>query len=172
MGFFSRLAGRVSASQKEDATVLVAPVSGEVVTLESTGDPAFSSRAMGDGVAIVPDSKTNALPVLAPVSGTVAALFPTGHAFAIMADDGATQAVVHIGIDTVKMAGEGFCARVSQGDRVAAGQPVVDVDLQKVELAGCEPTTFVTVCERAEGTSLREHAVGPVSAGDELLRIV
>ena len=83
MGFFSRLMGG-SDEQKTAASEfeILAPVSGELVHLENTNDPAFSSRAVGDGVAVVPQEGT----VCAPVSGTVAALFPTEHALGIMSE--------------------------------------------------------------------------------------
>lgn len=108
---------------------------------------------MGDGVAIVPTEGT----IVSPVSGTVGAIFPTGHAFAVATDDGATQVMVHIGIDTVQLGGTGFTAHVAQGERVSAGQPVVTIDIDKISAAGFDPTTFVVVCERAAGTSLREQ---------------
>ena len=97
MGFFSRLMG--GSDEQKTATSefeILAPVSGELVHLEKTNDPAFSSRAVGDGVAVVPHEGT----VCAPVSGTVAALFPTEHALGIMSDDSSAQVMLHIGIDT------------------------------------------------------------------------
>ncbi|MFR7796893.1 MAG: PTS glucose transporter subunit IIA [Collinsella sp.] len=120
MGFFSRLMGG-SDEQKTAASEfeILAPVSGELVHLENTNDPAFSSRAVGDGVAVVPQEGT----VCAPISGTVAALFPTEHALGIMSDDSSAQVMLHIGIDTVKLEGKGFHALVAQGDHVDAGQP-------------------------------------------------
>lgn len=169
MGLFSRFASKRSTANEPEvsapALAIVAPATGSVVTLESTPDPAFSGRAMGDGVAIVPSEGT----IVAPVSGTVGAIFPTGHAFAVAADDGTTQVMVHIGIDTVQLNGTGFTAHVAQGERVSAGQPVVTIDLEKIAEAGFDPTTFVVVCERAAGTSLREHETGSVAVGDELL---
>ena len=109
MGFFSRLMGG-SDEQKTAASEfeILAPVSGELVHLEKTNDPAFSSRAVGDGVAVVPQEGT----VCAPVSGTIAALFPTEHALGIMCDDSSAQVMLHIGIDTVKLEGKGFHALV------------------------------------------------------------
>lgn len=176
MGFFSRFASKHAANETAvepanesqvtgNELAILSPVSGTVVALESTSDPAFSGRAMGDGVAVVPSAGE----VVAPVSGTVGAIFPTGHAFAVATDDGRAQVMVHIGIETVRMEGEGFAAHVSQGDRVRAGQPVVSVDFEKVAAAGYDPTTFVVVCERVEGTSVRECPGGSVSAGDEVL---
>lgn len=129
MGFFSRLMG--GSDKQATATSefeILAPVSGELVNLEKTNDPAFSSRAVGDGVAVVPQEGT----VCAPVSGTVAALFPTEHALGIMSDDSSAQVMLHIGIDTVKLEGKGFHALVAQGDHVDAGQPLVEVDFDVV----------------------------------------
>ncbi|WP_418825508.1 PTS sugar transporter subunit IIA [Paratractidigestivibacter sp.] len=161
MGFFSRLmGGGHEQADKAPEFEILAPVSGELVPLEKTADPVFSGRAMGDGVAVDPDGET----VLAPVSGTVAALFPTGHAFAISSDNSSAQVMVHIGIDTVKLNGEGFQTFVAQGDHVDAGQPVVKIDLAAIRAAGFDPTVFVVVCERAEGSTLRERAAGPVAA--------
>ena len=144
MGFFSRLMGgsdkqTTAASEFE----ILAPVSGELVNLEKTNDPAFSSRAVGDGVAVVPQEGT----VCAPVSGTVAALFPTEHALGIMSDNSSAQVMLHIGIDTVKLEGKGFHALVAQGD----------------------PTVFVIVCERSENSTLREHASGPVAVKEPVV---
>ena len=133
MGFFSRLMG--GSDEQKTATSefeILAPVSGELVHLEKTNDPAFSSRAVGDGVAVVPQEGT----VCAPVSGTVAALFPTEHALGIMSDDSSAQVMLHIGIDTVKLEGKGFHALVAQGDHVDAGQPLVEVDFDAVRAAG------------------------------------
>ena len=175
MGFFSRLMGgsdkqTTAASEFE----ILAPVSGELVHLEITNDPAFSSRAVGDGVAVVPQEGT----VCAPVSGTVAALFPTEHALGIMSDDSSAQVMLHIGIDTVKLEGKGFHALVAQGDHVDAGQPLVEVDFDAVRAAvrqaervlPChDPTVFVIVCERSENSTLREHASGPVAVKEPVI---
>lgn len=169
MGLFSRLASKRSGSNDSQVRggelAILAPVAGRVVALESTNDPAFSGRAMGDGVAIVPTSGE----IVAPISGTVGAIFPTAHALAIAADDGSTQVMIHIGIDTVELGGAGFTAHVAQGERVSAGQPLVSVDLDEVAAAGFDATTFVVICERAADTSVREHGDGPVSAGEALL---
>lgn len=166
MGFFSRLMGgsdkqTTAASEFE----ILAPVSGELVNLEKTNDPAFSSRAVGDGVAVVPQEGT----VCAPVSGTVAALFPTEHALGIMSDNSSAQVMLHIGIDTVKLEGKGFHALVAQGDHVDAGQPLVEVDFDVVRAAGFDPTVFVIVCERSENSTLREHASGPVAVKEPVV---
>lgn len=160
MGLFSRFKDRNSKPE----TVIQAPITGELVALESTMDPAFSTRSMGDGVAIVPSDGT----VVAPVSGTVMALFPTGHALGIEMDDG-TQVMIHVGIDTVELNGAGFTAHIAQGDHVTAGQKVVSVDLASVRAAGYDPTTFTVVCAKPDGTSVREQTPSAVHAGDAVL---
>lgn len=179
MGFFSRLMG--GSDKQATATSefeILAPVSGELVNLENTNDPAFSSRAVGDGVAVVPQEayRTKCVSTLgasaqvdAPVSGTVAALFPTEHALGIMSDDSSAQVMLHIGIDTVKLEGKGFHALVAQGDHVDAGQPLVEVDFDAVRAAGFDPTVFVIVCERSENSTLREHASGPVAVKEPVV---
>ena len=108
MGFFSRLMGG-SDEQKTAASEfeILAPVSGELVHLENTNDPAFSSRAVGDGVAVVPQEGT----VCAPVSGTVAALFPTEHALGIMSDD----SLVNVNRDLEAAKAAAYALGVSEG---------------------------------------------------------
>lgn len=165
MGLFSRLMGKTTSAANDELAIL-APVSGELVPLEETHDPVFSGRKMGDGVAVVPTSGT----VCAPVTGSVSAIFPTAHALAIAPDDANdAQVMVHIGIDTVRMNGEGFTALVAQGDHVDAGQPLVEVDLDAVRASGYDPTVFVVVCERADGSTVRERAAGPACAKDPVL---
>ena len=119
MGFFSRLMG--GSDKQATATSefeILAPISGELVNLENTNDPAFSSRAVGDGVAVVPQEGT----VCAPVSGTVAALFPTEHALGIMSDDSSAQVMLHIGI--VCERSENSTLREHASGPVAVKEPV------------------------------------------------
>ncbi|QIK71534.1 PTS transporter subunit EIIC [Propioniciclava coleopterorum] len=103
------------------------PVDGQIITLEEVPDPVFSGRTMGDGFAVVPTDGT----FRAPVSGKLVLLAKTMHAYAIKADNGA-EILVHIGIDTVKLKGEGFTALQAQGERVEAGDPIIRVDLAAV----------------------------------------
>ncbi|CNE00532.1 N-acetylglucosamine-specific PTS transporter subunit IIBC [Yersinia nurmii] len=109
---------------KAPSLVLVAPVTGEVVALEQVPDEAFASKAVGDGVAIRPTDKT----VVSPASGTIVKIFNTDHAFCLETDTGA-EIVVHMGIDTVKLNGQGFARLVEEGAVVEAGQPILELDL-------------------------------------------
>ncbi|MDE7287475.1 MAG: glucose PTS transporter subunit IIA, partial [Lachnospiraceae bacterium] len=106
---------------------IVAPVSGEIIPMSKVNDPAFSGGSLGGGFAVKPVDGT----VCAPVAGTISMLFPTLHAFGITTEQG-QDVLVHIGVGTVELKGEGFKALAKEGDKVAAGTPVVDVDLQKV----------------------------------------
>lgn len=109
---------------KTASLVLVSPISGDVVALEQVPDEAFASKAVGDGVAIRPTDKT----VVSPANGTIVKIFNTDHAFCLETETGA-EIVVHIGIDTVKLNGQGFTRLVEEGATVVAGQPVLELDL-------------------------------------------
>ncbi|PHM31115.1 N-acetylglucosamine-specific PTS transporter subunit IIBC [Xenorhabdus innexi] len=113
-------------SQQTDQAVitLVAPVSGELVRLEDVPDEAFSSKLVGDGIAIKPTSDT----VFSPVSGTVVKIFDTNHALCIEADNG-VEVIIHMGIDTVSLKGKGFERLVEEGMKVKTGEPLLKLDL-------------------------------------------
>ncbi|WP_024547848.1 N-acetylglucosamine-specific PTS transporter subunit IIBC [Siccibacter turicensis] len=103
---------------------LVSPVSGEVVPLDQVPDEAFASKAVGDGVAVKPTGNR----VVAPAAGTIVKIFNTNHAFCLETENGA-EIVVHMGIDTVSLNGQGFSRLVEEGAEVVAGQPVLEMDL-------------------------------------------
>ncbi len=103
---------------------LVAPVSGKVVAIEDVPDEAFASKAVGDGLAILPSGST----VVSPLSGTVVKIFATHHAFCLESECGA-EVVVHMGLDTVALEGNGFRCLITEGDSVVAGQPILEMDL-------------------------------------------
>lgn len=106
---------------------LTLPVAGRICDLEKVPDPVFAQKMMGEGFAIDPDPASRAF--CAPVAGTIKMLPATGHAFMVEASDGSTV-LVHIGIDTVYLKGQGFTPLVAVGEQVEAGQPVIGVDLQ------------------------------------------
>ncbi len=147
-------------------TVVNAPVAGHVIALDETGDPVFASRALGEGVGIQPTDSE----VVAPVSGVLQTVAETGHAFGIKTDDG-VEVLVHVGIDTVKMNGEGFAVKVKADERVNAGDPLVSVDFAKVKDAGYSTTTLMTVLNTAALTSVTPKTGIDVKAGDEVIDI-
>ncbi|MGC3954733.1 MAG: PTS glucose transporter subunit IIA [Propionicimonas sp.] len=116
------------------------PLAGRVIPIEEVPDPTFAQGIMGPGIAIEPTGDL----VSAPADGTVAMVFKTGHAVALTLDDG-TELLIHIGLDTVAMDGDGFEVLVSQGDKVTAGTPLVRFDPAKIAAAGHPAVTPIVV---------------------------
>ncbi|TLY55912.1 MAG: HPr family phosphocarrier protein, partial [Gammaproteobacteria bacterium] len=142
---------------------LLAPLSGILVPLERVPDPVFAQRTVGDGVSIDPTS----CDVLAPAAGLVTLLHRAAHALAITTDEG-VEVLVHIGVDTVGLNGKGFTARVSQGDRVAAGQPLISFDADLIARSAPSLLTQVLVTNR-ERISALTVATGLVDAGRSVI---
>ena len=139
---------------------LVSPVTGEVVALEQVPDEAFASKAVGDGVAVKPTEKT----VVSPAAGTVVKIFNTNHAFCLETDKGA-EIVVHRGIDTVALGGQGFTRLVEEGAEVVAGQPILEMDLDFLN-ANARSMISPVVCSNIDDFSgLVIQAQGQVVAG-------
>ncbi|MZM08566.1 PTS transporter subunit EIIC [Bifidobacterium pseudocatenulatum] len=147
-------------------TVVNAPVAGHVISLDETGDPVFASRALGEGVGIQPADST----VVAPVSGVLQTVAETGHAFGIKTDDG-VEVLVHVGIDTVKMNGEGFDVKVKANEHVNAGDNLVVVDFDKVKEAGYSTTTLMTVLNTVAFASVAPKTGVDVKAGESVIDI-
>ena len=147
-------------------TVVNAPVAGHVISLDETGDPVFASRALGEGVGIQPADST----VVAPVSGVLQTVAETGHAFGIKTDDG-VEVLVHVGIDTVKMNGEGFDVKVKANEHVNAGDNLVVVDFDKVKEAGHSTTTLMTVLNTVAFASVTPKTGVDVKAGESVIDI-
>ncbi|MFX3624423.1 MAG: PTS glucose transporter subunit IIA [Ectobacillus sp.] len=113
-----------SFGSKESEEVIAAPLTGEVKNIEDVPDPVFAQRMMGDGVAIIPSEGT----VVSPVEGEVVQLFHTKHAIGIKSKNG-VEILIHVGLETVSLNGEGFEAHVSQGQKVKAGDKLITFDL-------------------------------------------
>ncbi len=137
---------------------ILAPVSGEIVALSKVPDEVFASGMAGDGGAISPSASGEAV---APISGSLIKLFEGGHAFGIESEGG-VELIVHIGLDTIEMRGDGFEKLAKQGERVEAGQPIVRFDLDKIRAAGYDPVTPVVV------TNPEDHAVSGVAKNGEI----
>lgn len=143
---------------------LVSPISGEVVALSEVPDEAFASKAVGDGVAVRPTSNI----VVAPANGTVVKIFNTNHAFCLETDEGA-EVVVHMGIDTVALNGEGFKRLVNEGDVVKVGQPVLEMDLDYLNAHARSMISPVVVSNIDEFGGIGAQASGQVVAGESKL---
>lgn len=147
------------------AEVMVgAPMSGSLVPLSDVADPVFASGKMGAGVGIAPSDGT----VIAPISGKVVVAMGSGHAYGIRSDDG-VEVLVHVGIDTVNMKGEGFSPRVAKGDRVEKGQVLAEVDLATIEKAGYSTTTILLVTNTAAQQDVQPTSGNHIAAGDAAL---
>ena len=142
------------------------PIVGDVVALENVNDPVFSSGAMGQGIAVKPSQGV----VYAPADAEVSIAFPTGHAFGLKTANGA-EILIHVGIDTVSMNGEGFEQKVAQGDKVKAGDVLGTFDSSKIAAAGLDDTTMVIVTNTADYASVTPVASGPVVKGDAIIEV-
>lgn len=147
-------------------TVVASPVAGELVPLAQVADPVFASQALGEGVGVVPTSGE----VVAPIAGELVTVADTGHAFGIKTADG-VEVLVHVGIDTVRMAGEGFAVAVAKGQHVAVGDRLATVDLDAVRAAGFDTTTVVTVLNSRALTSVSPRPAGSVVPGDAVVDV-
>jgi glucose-specific phosphotransferase system IIA component len=136
-------------------TSVLAPVGGRAVPLQDVPDPVFSQGMVGYGAAV--DPPRGVIDAIAPVSGKILKLLP--HAYIVMTPDN-VGVLVHLGLDTVQLNGEGFTAHVSQGDDVTAGQVVITYDVASVEAKGLNPIVPVVVMdERESGNVIPSEAV-------------
>ena len=156
--------GNIPAALQNET--LVTPIVGDVVALADVNDPVFSSGAMGQGIAVKPSQGV----VYAPADAEVSIAFPTGHAFGLKTTDGA-EVLIHVGIDTVTMNGEGFEAKVAQGDKVKAGDVLGTFDSNKIAAAGLDDTTMVIVTNTADYASVAPVATGSVAKGDAVIEV-
>ncbi|MCM2445384.1 PTS transporter subunit EIIC [Rahnella sp. CG8] len=154
----------VPNSVKTVVETLVSPVTGDIVALDQVPDEAFASKAVGDGVAIRPTDKI----VVSPAAGTVVKIFNTNHAFCLETTSGA-EIVVHMGIDTVALNGQGFTRLVEEGATVTAGQPVLELDLDYLNANARSMISPVVVSNIDDYTGVTSLASGSVVAGQTKL---
>lgn len=152
-------------SGKQEAEIK-SPVNGKVILLSEVKDEAFAAEALGKGIAIVPrDGK-----ICAPCDGVVSALFPTGHAVGITSAEGA-EVLIHVGMDTVKLNGAGFTVHVSEGQRIKAGDLLMEADLEVIKRAGYDTTTPVIITNTEEYSEVKSAGEGMVKAGDPVIML-
>ncbi len=143
---------------------VLAPLDGTVVALEDVPDEVFAQKMAGDGVAIDPSGSV----AVAPISGDLVKLFPGGHAFGISTSEG-VELIVHIGLDTIELKGEGFENIATEGQQVKAGTPIVRFDRATIERKG--KMIVSPVVSSGEGTIVR-RATGKVQAGRDILFVL
>ena len=155
----------VATSERADEK-LRSPIVGEVVALNEVNDPVFSSGVMGQGIAVKPSKGV----VYAPADAEIAIAFPTGHAYGLKTDNGA-EILIHVGIDTVSMNGEGFEAKVSQGDRVKAGDVIGTFDSEAIAANGLDDTTMVIITNTMDYAEVTPIATGSVTNKTRVLEL-
>lgn len=158
-------ANEAAAPVLTDETIL-SPIVGSIVDLKDVNDPVFSSGAMGQGVAVKPSEGV----VYAPADAEVTIAFATGHAYGLKTTKGA-EILIHVGIDTVSMNGDGFDQKVAQGDKVKAGDVLGTFDAAKIAAAGLDDTTMVIVTNTADYASVTPVAEGTVAKGDAVIEL-
>lgn len=156
----------LSVPAASDTSTVVSPLSGEVVALGDVPDPTFAEGVLGQGTAIEPSGDR----VVAPSAGVVSTLFDTHHAIGLTLDSGA-ELLIHIGINTVELNGEGFTACVAEGERVTAGQTLLRFDRARMAAKGYATVTPVIVTNADAYDAVRCVVTGTVAEGDALLML-
>lgn len=152
-------------NEKSDEDVL-SPIDGKITALANVPDPAFSSEAMGKGIAIEPATGR----VVSPVNGTVTVAFKTKHAIGLVSDSGA-EILIHVGIDTVQLDGKYFTSHIQQGDRVEVGDLLLEFDIEKIQEAGYKTVTPIIVTNSASYTEVAATKKDAVNEKDVLLSL-
>ena len=134
---------------KRTTIVVTAPLSGKVISITEVPDPVFSGKMMGDGAAILPEDGK----IYAPIDGVLTTIAPTQHAFGYTGENG-QEVLVHVGLETVGLNGEGFTVHKKAGDKVKAGDLVAEVDLEFLKNKGLNTVTPVVICGGADGAAV------------------
>ena len=153
-------------AKSENSCLIVAPIEGNAIDLSEVGDGVFSEGILGKGVAIQPSVGR----AVSPVNGTVSTVFDTKHAVGLTSDDGA-EVLIHIGIDTVKLNGEHFNAHVKPGDKVKAGDLLVEFDIEKIKEAGYPTVTPIIVTNTDSYSDVEVVVKGKVKEKDKLVSV-
>ena len=142
---FNKLKEQWGLGSKDKEIVIYSPLKGEACSLAEVKDPVFSDKIMGEGLAIKPLVGR----VVAPVDGTIGMIIGTKHAVSIVSDQGA-EILIHVGLDTVKLNGEFYKVFVNTGDKVKAGDLLLEFDMEQIKAAGYDVITPVVICNTAD----------------------
>ena len=156
-GFFKR---------KEKENVIYSPCNGQVVPLTEVPDPVFSEKVLGDGFAVIPAEGK----IYAPTDGEVTMVFDTLHAIGLTSSQG-TELLIHIGLDTVTLAGEPFTAYITAGDKVKKGDLLMEVDLDKIKTAGLNCITPVLINNTDAYDKISLQKEGDISLDEVVLKL-
>lgn len=142
---------------------IAAPISGEAIPLDKVPDPVFADKVLGDGCAIIPDNGK----IYSPVDGKISSVAETFHAYGITSDDG-IEIMIHFGLETVALKGEGFIPHVKAGDRVKKGDLIAAADIDFLKSKNINLITPVLICDGADGINIKIHE-GNVKACDNII---
>ena len=151
---------------KEEKKTVLAPAAGKAVSLKEVNDPTFSQEILGKGVAIIPSEGK----IVAPADGTISVFFETKHAVSISAENGA-EIIFHVGLDTVNLKGEHFTAHKQQGDKVKAGELLLEFDMEAIKAAGYDVITPVIICNTPDFPDMVCHTGQDVKELDTIIEL-
>lgn len=151
---------------KEEKKTVLAPAAGKAVSLKEVNDPTFSQEILGKGVAIIPSEGK----IVAPADGTISVFFETKHAVSISAENGA-EIIVHVGLDTVNLKGEHFTAHKQQGDKVKAGELLLEFDMEAIKATGYDVITPVIICNTPDFPDMVCHTGQDVKELDTIIEL-
>lgn len=168
MGFFDSLKKAVTGNAQTANTIdIIAPLSGEIVAIEDVPDVVFAEKIVGDGIAIRPTGNK----MVAPCDGEIGKIFETNHAFSLESDSG-IELFVHFGIDTVELKGEGFTRIAQEGQKVKAGDTIIEFDLEFLTKKAKSILTPVVISNMDEIKELQKMSGSVEVAKDVVLKII
>lgn len=153
--------------KKEEGLMVASPIKGKTVELSQVSDPTFGECMLGKGVAILPAEGK----VYAPADGEISMMFDTHHAVSMVTTDG-IELLIHIGLETVALKGEGFESHVQSGDQVKKGDLLLSVDLEKIKSKGCDIISPVVVCNTDDYTDVQGVLLEQAEPGEQIIKIV
>jgi PTS system beta-glucosides-specific IIC component len=153
--------------KKEEGIVVASPIKGKAVELSQVSDPTFGECMLGKGIAILPSEGK----VYAPADGEISMMFETHHAVSMVTTEG-IELLIHIGLETVALKGEGFEAHVQSGDQVKKGDLLLSMDLEKLKAEGYDIISPVVVCNTDDYADVQGVLLEKVEPGDPIIKIV
>ncbi|MCC3146011.1 PTS glucose transporter subunit IIA [Halanaerobium sp. Z-7514] len=152
---------------KQKEIYINAPFKGEVIELENVADQVFSQKMLGDGFAIIPEENI----LKSPVNGEIIQIFPTGHALGIKTKDG-LELLIHLGIDTVELAGQGFNKLVEEGAKIKQGRALIEFDLDYIRENSPSTATPIVITNMEKIKKIEILKKGSVKAGQKILKVI
>jgi len=153
--------------EKTNSIIIKSPFNGTIIPIEETPDPVFSQKMVGDGFAIEPTDEY----LQAPVQGEIIQLFSTHHALGIKTPEG-LEVLIHLGIDTVELAGAGFKALVEEGEKIQVGDKLIEIDWRLIAKRGKSKISPVVITNMKSVEKIKFHANGPIMAGEDVLEVI